>query len=78
MQKLSCIKIMALWQDLRSPQVAVTVLEATEEPGARLQQALVFSGVWKLSIGMASSRFWGHGDGAISYFSLCPLSFCVT
>jgi len=78
MQKLLCVKIMALWQDQRSPGAAVTVLEATEESGDRLQPALAFSGAWKLSIGMASSRFWGHGDGAISYFSLCPLSFCVT
>lgn len=69
---------MTPWQDLRHPQVAATVLEATEEAGAKLQQALVFSGVWKLSIGLASSGFWGHGDGAISYFSLCPLCFCVT
>lgn len=47
----------ALWQDLRSPQVAVPVLEATEEPGATLEQAQVFSGAWKLSIGMPSSWF---------------------
>lgn len=78
MQKLLCVEMITVWQDLRSPQVAVTVFEATEEMGARVQKAFIFSGVWKLSIGMGSCWFWGHRDGAISYFSLCPLSFCVT
>ena len=63
---------MALWQDLRSPQVAVTVLEATEEPGARLQQALVFSGVWKLAWLPLSFGGTEVAPFLISPFVLCP------